>query len=112
MKINLYNQGLSTKISVVDESTSFSTTSLKAGFEINGYSICNMKAKASMLPNGKLVIIGDMPVIAENAERDLEFSNETLVTEYLKEQLASEGFPQKYTRLSLKNVFGTTMKTS
>ena len=64
-----------------------------------------MKAKASMLPNGKLVIIGDMPVIAENAERDLEFSNETLVTEYLKEQLASEGgFPQKYTRLSLKNV--------
>ena len=71
-----------------------------------------MKAKASMLPNGKLVIIGDMPVIAENAERDLEFSNETLVTEYLKEQLASEGLSTEIYPTLVENVFGTTMKTN
>lgn len=95
IKLNLYKQGLNQEITVVDESKAPSSDSMQAGFELNGYRICNMKVKAHILSNGKTTMIGDIPDVTEIDSFDLEFRNETLTEAYVKEHLASEGISEE-----------------
>ena len=64
-----------------------------------------MKVKASTLANGKTTIIGDIPDVSDLSSADLDFSNESLIEEYVKEQLASEGLSTKIYLTQIEKCF-------